>query len=195
MARYRGKTVCPDCHGRRLRKEADYVKIGGRSLPDLVTMSMDELRDFFDNLALSDREDHIAGRLITEIRNRLNVMDDVGLGYLTLNRNANTLSGGEAQRINLAKSLGSSLIGSLYILDEPSIGLHSRDTDRLISVLRRLQQLGNTVVVVEHDEEIMRAADYIIDIGPGAGTEGGQIVYSGDLKDCKRERQATPCAT
>lgn len=186
MARYRGKTVCPDCHGRRLRKEADYVKIGGRSLPDLVTMSMDELRDFFDNLALSDREDHIAGRLITEIRNRLNVMDDVGLGYLTLNRNANTLSGGEAQRINLAKSLGSSLIGSLYILDEPSIGLHSRDTDRLISVLRRLQQLGNTVVVVEHDEEIMRAADYIIDIGPGAGTEGGQIVYSGDLKDLQK---------
>ncbi len=186
MARYRGKTVCPDCHGRRLRKEAGYVKIGGRSLPDLVTMSMDELREFFDNLALSEQESRIAGRLITEIKSRLKVMADVGLGYLTLNRNANTLSGGEAQRINLAKSLGSSLIGSLYILDEPSIGLHSRDTDRLISVLQRLQQLGNTVVVVEHDEEIMRAADYIIDIGPGAGTEGGQIVYSGDLKDLQK---------
>ncbi len=183
MARYRGKTTCPDCHGRRLKKEAGYVKIGGLSLPDLVTMTIDELCVFFDNLTLSEQESHIAERLITEIKNRLKVMTEVGLGYLTLNRTANTLSGGETQRINLAKSLGSSLIGSLYILDEPSIGLHSRDTDRLIGVLRRLQQLGNTVVVVEHDEEIMRAADYIIDIGPGAGMEGGQIVYSGDMKN------------
>ena len=183
LARYRGKAICPDCRGRRLKKETDYVKIGGRSISDLVVLSIDELRTFFDHIELEDNEAHIAERLLTEIRNRLRVLSEVGLGYLSLNRAANTLSGGESQRINLATSLGSSLIGSLYILDEPSIGLHSRDTDKLIRVLRGLQQLGNTVVVVEHDEEIIRAADYIIDIGPEAGSHGGQIVYKGDMKD------------
>ncbi len=179
MARYRGKTVCPDCHGSRLRKDASYVKVGGRTITELVRMPVTELAAFFDSLTLSDTQTAIADRLLKEIRHRLEFLIDVGLGYLTLDRLSSTLSGGESQRINLATSLGSSLVGSLYILDEPSIGLHSRDTDRLISVLRKLQGIGNTVVVVEHDEEIMRAADYIIDVGPKAGSLGGEIVYQG----------------
>lgn len=183
LARYRGKTVCPDCHGTRLKQQASYVKIGGRAITELVDMPVEELQHFFSNLQLSDTEKRISERIIKEINGRLRYLVNVGLGYLTLNRPSNTLSGGESQRISLATSLGSSLIGSLYILDEPSIGLHSRDTDRLISVLRELQQIGNTVVVVEHDEEIMRAADYIIDVGPDSGRHGGEIVYAGDLSD------------
>lgn len=183
LARYRGKTVCPDCHGTRLKQQASYVKIGGRAITELVDMPVEELQHFFSNLQLSDTEKRISERIIKEINARLRYLVNVGLGYLTLNRPSNTLSGGESQRISLATSLGSSLIGSLYILDEPSIGLHSRDTDRLISILRELQQIGNTVVVVEHDEEIMRAADYIIDVGPDSGRHGGEIVYAGDLSD------------
>ena len=183
LARYRGKTVCPDCHGTRLKQQASYVKIGGRAITELVDMPIEELQHFFSNLQLSDTEKRISERIIKEINGRLRYLVNVGLGYLTLNRPSNTLSGGESQRISLATSLGSSLIGSLYILDEPSIGLHSRDTDRLISILRELQQIGNTVVVVEHDEEIMRAADYIIDVGPDSGRHGGEIVYAGDLSD------------
>lgn len=183
LARYRGKTVCPDCHGTRLKQQASYVKIGGRAITELVDMPVEELQHFFSNLQISDTEKRISERIIKEINGRLRYLVNVGLGYLTLNRPSNTLSGGESQRISLATSLGSSLIGSLYILDEPSIGLHSRDTDRLISILRELQQIGNTVVVVEHDEEIMRAADYIIDVGPDSGRHGGEIVYAGDLSD------------
>ena len=183
LARYRGKTVCPDCHGTRLKQQASYVKIGGRAITELVDMPVEELQHFFSNLQLSDTEKRISERIIKEINGRLRYLVNVGLGYLTLNRPSNTLSGGESQRISLATSLGSSLIGSLYILDEPSIGLHSRDTDRLISILRELQQIGNTVVVVEHDEEIMLAADYIIDVGPDSGRHGGEIVYAGDLSD------------
>jgi len=183
MARYRGKTVCPVCHGTRLKKEADYVKVGGRSISNLVEMPVARLKEWFDNLQLTENEVSISRRLITEIRNRLQFLLDVGLGYLTLNRMSNTLSGGESQRINLTTSLGSSLVGSLYILDEPSIGLHSRDTDRLIKVLKDLQSLGNTVVIVEHDEEIMRAADYLIDVGPDAGRHGGEIVFEGNATD------------
>lgn len=183
LARYRGKTVCPDCHGTRLKQQASYVKIGGRAITELVDMPVEELQHFFSNLQLSDTEKRISERIIKEINGRLRYLVNVGLGYLTLNRPSNTLSGGESQRISLATSLGSSLIGSLYILDEPSIGLHSRDTDRLISILRELQQISNTVVVVEHDEEIMRAADYIIDVGPDSGRHGGEIVYAGDLSD------------
>ncbi len=182
LARYRGKTVCPDCQGNRLRPEAMYIQVGGKNITELVRMPITDLKKWFDDLELDDRDARIAKRLITEIRNRLDYMENVGLGYLTLDRLSNTLSGGESQRINLATSLGSSLVGSLYILDEPSIGLHSRDTQRLIDVLRKLQQLGNTVVVVEHDEEIMAAADYIVDVGPQAGRLGGQIVYQGDWK-------------
>lgn len=188
LARYRGKTLCPKCHGTRLRPEANYVKIGGRSISDLVEMPVDELLRFFDNLKLTDHEQKVGQRLLTEIHNRLSFLIDVGLGYLTLNRQSNTLSGGESQRINLATSLGSSLVGSLYILDEPSIGLHSRDTFRLIKVLRQLQQLGNTVIVVEHDEDIIRAADYIIDIGPNAGRLGGEVVFQGDLQQMLQEK-------
>ena len=183
LARYRGKTVCPDCHGTRLKQQASYVKIGGRAITELVDMPVEELQHFFSNLQISDTEKRISERIIKEINGRLRYLVNVGLGYLTLNRPSNTLSGGESQRISLATSLGSCLIGSLYILDEPSIGLHSRDTDRLISILRELQQIGNTVVVVEHDEEIMRAADYIIDVGPDSGRHGGEIVYAGDLSD------------
>lgn len=183
LARYRGKTTCPECHGSRLKKEALYVKVGERNIAELVDMPVTRLKEFFRTLKLNDHDAQIAKRLLNEINNRLDFLIDVGLGYLTLNRLSNSLSGGESQRINLATSLGSSLVGSLYILDEPSIGLHSRDTDRLIKVLRQLQQLGNTVVVVEHDEEIIRAADYIIDIGPKAGRLGGEIVYEGDMKD------------
>lgn len=186
LARYRGKTICPVCRGTRLKKEALYVKVGGRSIAELVEMPITELQTFFLNLQLDEHDAAIAKRLMLEINNRIRFLVDVGLGYLTLSRLSNTLSGGESQRINLATSLGSSLVGSLYILDEPSIGLHSRDTERLIRVLRQLQELGNTVVVVEHDEEIIRAADYIIDIGPNAGRLGGEIVYEGDMHDLQR---------
>lgn len=183
LARYRGKTICPACHGSRLKESANYIKIGGKNILELVEMPVYQLREFFRTLELSEHDTLIATRLLNEIKSRLSFLDNVGLGYLTLNRMSNTLSGGESQRINLATSLGSSLVGSLYILDEPSIGLHSRDTDRLIKVLRQLQQLGNTVVVVEHDEEIIRAADYIIDIGPDAGRLGGEIVYQGNMNN------------
>ena len=183
LSRYRGKTVCPECHGTRLRRQAQYVKVGGKSITDLVLMPLDELKAFFDHLKLDETDSKIASRLLVEINNRLDFIIEVGLGYLTLNRLSNTLSGGESQRINLATSLGSSLVGSTYILDEPSIGLHSRDTERLIAVLRRLRDIGNTVIVVEHDEEIIRAADYIIDIGPMAGAFGGEVVFEGDIKN------------
>ena len=179
LARYRGKTTCPKCHGTRLKPEADYVKIGGRSITDLVQMPVVRLKEWFDHLELNDHDAEVGKRLLTEITSRLQFLLDVGLSYLTLNRLSNSLSGGESQRINLCTSLGSSLVGSLYILDEPSIGLHSRDTDRLIHVLKELQALGNTVVVVEHDEEIIRAADYLIDVGPDAGRLGGEIIYAG----------------
>lgn len=181
LARYRGKTTCPTCKGSRLKPQALYVKIGGKSVADLVLMPVSELKNFFDQLELDETDAAVGKRLLTEIRSRIQFLLNVGLGYLTLNRLSNSLSGGESQRINLATSLGSSLVGSLYILDEPSIGLHSRDTDLLIKVLRDLQGLGNTVVVVEHDEEIIRAADYIIDIGPQAGRLGGELVYQGSL--------------
>jgi excinuclease ABC subunit A len=183
MSRYRGRTVCPDCRGTRLKKEATWVKIGGRSITDLVEMPVGNLREWFLALELTPHEQEVGKRLLTEINARLNFLCEVGLSYLTLNRLSNTLSGGESQRINLTTSLGSSLVGSLYILDEPSIGLHSRDTDRLLHVLRELQALGNTVIVVEHDEDIMREADWLIDIGPDAGTHGGRVVYEGDVPE------------
>lgn len=186
LARYRGKTVCPKCHGTRLKPEASYIRVGGRNISELVDLPITELKVFFDNLQLDEHDTEIARRILLEINSRIRFLIDVGLGYLTLNRLSNSLSGGESQRINLATSLGSSLVGSLYILDEPSIGLHSRDTDRLIHVLRQLQALGNTVVVVEHDEEIIRAADYIIDIGPNAGRLGGEVVYQGDMNDLQK---------
>ena len=181
LARYRGKTICPSCKGNRLKKEAGYVKIEGKNIFDLVNMSVEELYGFFMNLKLDEHDYTVAKRILTEIRNRLSFLVNVGLGYLTLNRQSNSLSGGESQRINLVTSLGSSLVGSLYILDEPSIGLHSRDTDRLVSVLRSLQQLGNTVIVVEHDEDIIRKADYVTDVGPEAGINGGRIMFQGDI--------------
>ena len=187
LSRYRGKTVCPECHGTRLKKEATWVKVGGRSITDLVEMPVSELQRWFDNLQLDNHDTEVAKRLLTEIKNRLKFLNEVGLGYLTLNRRSNTLSGGESQRINLTTSLGSSLVGSLYILDEPSIGLHSRDTDRLIKVLKELRDLGNTVIVVEHDEEIMRAADWLIDVGPDAGRLGGEIVYEGPVPEIHNE--------
>ncbi len=180
LSRYRGKTICPECHGTRLRKEASYVKVGGKSITELIEMPIGQLSIFFRNLELSEHEYKTARRILTEIERRLSFMMDVGLEYLTLNRASNTLSGGESQRISLVTSLGSSLVGSLYILDEPSIGLHSRDTDRLIKVLKELKEIGNTVIVVEHDEDIIRAADYIIDVGPEAGRAGGNIIYQGD---------------
>ena len=182
-ARYRGKTECPLCHGSRLRKDVEYVKVGGKTITEIVRMSISEVRSFFADLHLREEDALIAARLLLEIRSRIGFLEEVGLGYLTLDRLSSTLSGGESQRINLATSLGSSLVGSLYILDEPSIGLHSRDTQRLISVLRRLQQIGNTVVVVEHDEDIMLAADNIIDVGRDAGRNGGRIVYAGNLRE------------
>ena len=195
LARYRGKTVCPACHGTRLKPEADYVKIVGRSISDLVEMPVVCLKQWFDQLELNEQEQQIGRRLLAEINSRLQFLLDVGLGYLTLNRMSNTLSGGESQRINLTTSLGSSLVGSLYILDEPSIGLHARDTDRLINVLKELRDIGNTVVIVEHDEEIMRAADYLIDVGPDAGRLGGEIMYAGpvnpDEADLTAAKQAT----
>ena len=195
LARYRGKTTCPVCHGSRLRKEAGYVKVGGRTIAELVEMPIDRLLAFFQNIELNEQDEQIAQRLLTEIRSRLQFLLDVGLGYLTLNRLSNTLSGGESQRINLATSLGSSLVGSLYILDEPSIGLHSRDTERLIRVLKQLRDLGNTVVIVEHDEEIMDAADYIIDIGPDAGRLGGEIVWAGRRSDVLKVKPKLPSHT
>ena len=180
LSRYRGRTVCPECRGRRLRKEANYVKIGGMSISDLVDMPVKNLKKWFEELKLTDNDATIGKRLLTEIKNRINFLVEIGLGYLTLNRQSNTLSGGESQRINLTTSLGSSLVGSLYILDEPSIGLHSRDTFKLIHVLKELQSLGNTVIVVEHDEDVIRSADYLIDIGPDAGRLGGKVVFTGN---------------
>ena len=181
LARYRGKTICPTCHGSRLKKEASYVRVADKTIGELASMPITDLAQWFNNIQLDATDAMVAKRLLVEINNRLEFLIDVGLGYLTLDRLSSTLSGGESQRINLATSLGSSLVGSIYILDEPSIGLHSRDTDRLIQVLRKLQGLGNTVLVVEHDEEIIRASDYIIDIGPEAGRHGGEVVFQGTL--------------
>ncbi len=191
LSRYRGKTRCTTCKGKRLRPEADYVKIDGHSITDLVEKPLDRVREFFDKLKLNEYDQQIAKRLLTEINNRLKFLSEVGLDYLTLNRKSNTLSGGESQRINLATSLGSSLVGSMYILDEPSIGLHPRDTERLIGVLKNLRDLGNTVIVVEHDEDIMNAADEIIDIGPEAGTHGGEVVATGTLKQILKSNSLT----
>ena len=195
LSRYSGKTVCQDCGGSRLRKEALYVKVGGKNIHELLEMNVEQLLDFFRNVQLTENERKISAKAIEEITSRLEYIMDVGLGYLTLERASNTLSGGESQRINLVTALGSSLVGSLYILDEPSIGLHPRDTERLIEVLKRLRDIGNTVVVVEHDEEIMKAADLLIDIGPKAGINGGEIVYQGKIGDYttedERERSLT----
>jgi excinuclease ABC subunit A len=188
MSRYRGKTTCPQCHGTRLKEEATWVKIGGMSITDLVEMPIVNLAEWFEHLELDEQDAQIAKRLLTEINSRLHFLLEVGLGYLKLNRLSNTLSGGESQRINLTTSIGSSLVGSLYILDEPSIGLHSRDTNRLIHVLKELQSLGNTVIVVEHDEEIMRAADYVIDVGPDAGRLGGEIVFEGNIENLEEKK-------
>lgn len=191
LSRYRGKTNCPVCKGKRLRKEASWVKIDGRSLPDLVNLPLDELQEFFKDLELSDFDSKVAKRLLLEINNRIQFLLDVGLGYLILNRTSNTLSGGESQRINLATSLGSSLVGSMYILDEPSIGLHSKDTDNLIKVLKQLRDLGNTVIVVEHDEDVIKHADHIIDIGPEAGTHGGEVVFEGTFAELMKAKTLT----
>ncbi len=189
-ARYTGKTRCPECGGSRLRKEALYVRIGGRNIADLVVMPVDELIVFFNGLQLDEHDTKTAARILIEIRSRLQYLADVGLGYLTLDRLSSTLSGGESQRINLSTSLGSNLAGSLYILDEPSIGLHPRDTNRLIKVLRQLRDLGNTVIVVEHEEEVIRAADYIVDIGPKAGYNGGEVVFSGTLPQPSEKKKS-----
>lgn len=186
LSRYRGKTICPECKGTRLRMDANYVRIGGKCLTDIVLMPVTEVRTFLETLQLDDHDTQIAKRLFTEIVSRLRFLDDVGLGYLTLNRLSNSLSGGESQRINLATSLGSTLVGAMYILDEPSIGLHPRDTHRLITVLQSLKEVGNTLIVVEHDEEIMRAADQLIDIGPMAGMHGGELVFQGSCKDIEQ---------
>ncbi|MDD4820575.1 MAG: excinuclease ABC subunit UvrA [Flavobacteriales bacterium] len=186
LARYRGKTTCHHCHGTRLRDEAGYVRIAGHSIPELVEMPLDKLKDFFDSITLSAYQSKVAERLLTEIRQRLDFMCRIGLSYLTLNRPASTLSGGESQRINIATSLGSSLVGSLYVLDEPSIGLHQHDTAKLIDVLKSLRDIGNTVVVVEHDEDVMMAADVLVDIGPKAGINGGEVVFCGSPKDIKK---------
>ncbi len=191
LARYRGKTTCPDCNGARLKKEAAYVKVGDKTMLELGVMPVSELRSFFAALKLTDHEQIVAKRLMIEINNRLNFLCDVGLGYLTVNRPSNTLSGGESQRINLATSLGSSLVGSMYILDEPSIGLHSRDTEKLVKVLKQLKALGNTVIVVEHDEDIIREADYIIDIGPLAGRNGGEVVFEGTMDELMKANSLT----
>lgn len=180
LSRFTGRTTCPDCKGTRLRKDASYVKIAGKSIIDLMLLPIDELLEFFNNIELTEYEEKVSQRLLTEIRTRLNYLIEVGLGYLTLNRQSSTLSGGESQRISLATSLGSPLVGSMYILDEPTIGLHSCDTKRLINVLLKLRDIGNTVIVVEHDEEVIKAADYIVDIGPFAGQNGGEVVFSGD---------------
>jgi excinuclease ABC subunit A len=183
LSRYRGKTKCPECNGSRIRKDAGYVKINNHSIIDVVLMSVSQARHFFENIKLNQYEQEVAKRLLIEIKNRLKFLEDVGLGYLSLNRLSNTLSGGESQRINLTTSLGSSLVGSMYILDEPSIGLHSRDTQRLIEILKSLRDVGNTVIVVEHDEEIMQAADQIVDMGPLAGSHGGEVVFQGNQND------------
>lgn len=190
LARYTGKTICPDCEGGRLRKEALYVRVGGKNIAELVTMTASDLQSFFNDLKLDEHDTITAERILTEIKNRLEYLNEVGLGYLTLDRLSSTLSGGESQRINLATSLGSTLVGSLYILDEPSIGLHPRDTHKLISVLKKLRDIGNTVIVVEHEEEIMRAADSIIDIGPMAGYEGGEIVFQGTAEELKNAQNS-----
>jgi excinuclease ABC subunit A len=190
LSRYRGKTICPECKGSRLKKEAGYVKVADKSLQELVLMPVADLSRFFENISLNKHDSEIAKRILIEITSRLEFLCDVGLGYLTLNRLSSTLSGGESQRINLATSLGSSLVGSLYILDEPSIGLHSRDTDKLIKVLRRLQKVGNTVLVVEHDEEIIRAADEVIDIGPLAGQHGGEVVFQGNHQELEKKPES-----
>jgi excinuclease ABC subunit A len=190
LSRYRGKTTCPECKGSRLRKDASYVKIDGKSITDVVLMPLDKGLDFFSQLKLSETDGKIGKRLLMEITNRLLFLNDVGLSYLTLNRLSNTLSGGESQRINLATSLGSSLVGSVYVLDEPSIGLHPRDTQRLITVLKSLRDVGNTVLVVEHEEEIMKAADHIIDIGPEAGTHGGELVFSGTYDEIIKDEHS-----
>ena len=191
LARYRGKTICPVCHGSQLKTQAEYVKVGGKSITELVRMPVKDLNEFFDSLHLNEHDEKVATRLLAEIRSRIRFLADVGLGYLTLDRLSNSLSGGESQRINLATSLGSSLVGSLYILDEPSIGLHSRDTEKLIRVLKQLRDLGNTVIVVEHDEDIIRAADYIIDIGPEAGRNGGKVVWEGEAARVGQEPERT----
>ncbi|MGN1210954.1 MAG: excinuclease ABC subunit A, partial [Candidatus Cryptobacteroides sp.] len=195
LSRYSGKTVCRECGGSRLRKDALYVRVGGKNIHELLSMNVVRLLDFFDTLELSPYEHKIADKLIREIRTRLEYIRDVGLSYLTLSRNSNTLSGGESQRINLVTALGSSLVGSLYILDEPSIGLHPRDTEKLINVLKKLRDIGNTVVVVEHDEEIMRAADLLIDIGPKAGVNGGEIVFKGQIGDAADENTVSKSLT
>lgn len=195
LARYRGKAICPSCHGTRLKKEASYVKVGGKSIMELVEMPVDELLDFFNNISLNSHDAAIAKNLLVEIKSRLQFLMDVGLSYITLNRPSNTLSGGESQRINLTTSLGSTLMGSMYVLDEPSIGMHSRDTQRLIKVLHGLRDAGNTVVVVEHDEEIMRAADYIIDLGPDAGRLGGEIVFAAPVRKLGRIKPTLPSHT
>ncbi len=191
LSRYRGKTLCPDCEGLRLRPETEWVKIDGHTIQSMIELPLDELLPLIKSLNLNEYEATVAKRLVYEIETRLEFLTKVGLGYLTLNRTSNTLSGGESQRINLATSLGSSLVGSIYILDEPSIGLHSRDTENLIQVLKNLRDLGNTVIVVEHDEDVMRAADYIIDIGPEAGYLGGELVFAGDFKDLKKANTLT----
>ena len=191
LSRYRGKTICNQCKGTRLRKEANYIKINGKSITELVNLSLDDLILFIKNIELNDQENKISIRLINEIKNRIKIVQDLGLGYLTLNRKSNSLSGGESQRINIAVSLGSSLVGSMYILDEPSIGLHSKDNKRLIKILKTLRDIGNTVIVVEHDEEIMNAADKIIDMGPEAGTSGGEIVAEGKLSDIIKSKTLT----
>lgn len=190
LSRYRGKTNCPECKGTRLRKDASYVKVGGKSILELVLMPLSTILPFFDGLVLTSNEQTIAKRLLSEISSRILFLNDVGLGYLTLNRLSNTLSGGESQRINLATSLGSSLVGSIYVLDEPSIGLHPRDTHKLIGVLESLRNVGNTVLVVEHEEEMMRAADYLIDIGPEAGTHGGNLVFSGTYNEIIKDEKS-----
>lgn len=190
LSRYRGRTECPDCHGSKLRKDAHYVKIGDRSIAEVAAMSIDECIDFFEGLTFTENEQIVAKRIITEVKARLHYLSDVGLGYLTLNRLSNTLSGGESQRINLATSIGSSLVGSMYILDEPSIGLHPRDTHRLLKVLKSLRDLGNTVIIVEHEEEVMRAADEIIDMGPMAGTHGGEVVFHGVHDELIKEQDS-----
>ena len=195
LSRYSGRTVCQECGGSRLRKEALYVKVGGKTIHELLCMNVDHLLEFFENISLTDWEHRIVAKALEEITSRLKYIQDVGLGYLALNRTSNTLSGGESQRINLVTALGSSLVGSLYILDEPSIGLHPRDTARLIEVLKRLRDIGNTVVVVEHDEEIMRAADMLIDIGPKAGVYGGEIVYQGALEGEKTDEERAKSLT
>lgn len=191
LSRYRGKTKCSACKGKRLRPEAAYVKVNDKTIQELVELPLDKAVDFFKNIALSEFEHKVAKRLLLEINNRLGFLLDVGLGYLTLNRKSNTLSGGESQRINLATSLGSSLVGSMYILDEPSIGLHPKDTERLIVVLKSLRDLGNTVIVVEHDEDIMKAADEIVDIGPEAGTFGGEVVAQGTYEEILKSDSLT----